>query len=132
MYELALNLDIQEKLRDEIKTAIQNNDGKLTYDMLFDLEYLDQVIKESLRKYPPIPDSVRKCTNEYKIPGTNLIIPKGTTLELPIYSFHHDPEYFPDPKKFDPERFSPQNENNRHSFVYLPFGDGPRNCLGMR
>lgn len=132
MYELALNPDIQERLRDEIKSQLEESDGKITYDALFDMKYLDMVINESLRKYPPIPNGIRKCTKEYKIPGTSLIIPEGMAIELATYSLHHDPENFPEPEKFDPERFSPENIKSQIPFTFLPFGDGPRNCLGMR
>lgn len=122
MYELALNPDIQETLRDEIMQKLDENDGKLTYDMLFGFEYLDMVINESLRKYPPIPGGVRKCTKEFKIPNSDLVIPKGTSVEIATYSLHHDPEYYPDPEKFDPERFSKENSKYRNPFTYLPFG----------
>lgn len=54
------------------------------------------------------------------------------TLIIPIYGFQHDPEYYPDPEKFDPERFSPEIKSERHQFSYLPFGEGPRNCVGLR
>lgn len=132
MYELALNSDIQRKLREEINSALNDNDGKLTYDLLFGFKYLDMVTNECLRKFPPIPNTARKCLNDYEIPGTSLVIPKGTFIEIPIYSIQHDPEYYPDPEKFDPERFTPENVKSRHSMTFLPFGDGPRNCIGLR
>lgn len=132
LYELALNPDIQKRLRDEIKTGLDENGGKLSYDLLFGFKYLDMVVNESLRKFPPIPSSIRKCNQEYKIPGTDLIVPEGTPMELPVYSLQHDPEYFPEPEKFDPERFSPEKVEARNPFTFLPFGEGPRNCIGMR
>lgn len=132
IYELALNHDIQEKLRDEIQMAVEENDGKLTYDSIFEAKYLEMVINESLRKYPPIPSLQRKCAKDFDIPGTNLRVPKGTSIELPVYALQHDDEYFPQPEKFDPERFSPENVKARDPFTYLPFGEGPRNCIGMR
>jgi cytochrome P450 family 6 len=123
LYELAVSPDIQERLRLEIRTGIEENGGKLTYDLLFGFKYLDMVINESLRKYPPIPDLPRKCIMDYNIPGTNLIIPKGTMIETSVYSFHHDPEYFPDPEKFDPERFNEENVKNIVPYTYFPFGN---------
>ena len=132
LYELALNPDIQEKLREEINSMLSKKDDKLTYESLFAAKYLDQVINESLRKYPPIPSGIRKCLKDYEIPGTNLTIPKGTSIQLATYSLHHDPEYYPEPEKFDPERFSPENSKNLRPFTFLPFGEGPRNCIGMR
>lgn len=126
VYELALNQDIQERLRDEIKSAIDENDGKLNYETLVGMKYMDMVIHETLRKYPPIPSHARKTTKEYKIPGTELILEKGVTVSIPAYSFHHDPEHFPEPETFDPERFLPENVKNRHPFAFIPFGEGPR------
>lgn len=133
LYELALNLDIQKQLREEIKLGLSGNDGQLSYDMIIGSQYLDQVINESLRKYPPIPFSTRKCTKDYAIPGTSLTIPKGTSIQVPVYSLQHDSEYYPDPEKFNPERFAPDDDIRiRHPFTFLPFGEGPHNCIGMR
>nr|ARO50425.1 cytochrome P450 [Chironomus tentans] len=132
LYELALNPDIQDRLREEITTGIEENDGKLNYDMLFGFKYLDMIINESLRKFPPIAENLRKCIKDYEIPGTDLVIPKGTSIDINIFSLHRDPEYFPDPEKFDPERFSEENIKNIRPFTFLPFGEGPRNCIGMR
>lgn len=132
LYELALAPEIQDRLRDEIKSELSENDGKLTYEMLFGMKYLDMVINEALRKYPPIPTGGRRCTKQYQIPGTNLIIPKGCPVTLAFYSVHRDPEHYPEPDKFDPERFSPENAKKRTPYTFLPFGEGPRNCIGMR
>lgn len=82
------------------------------------------MVKETLRYYPPIPNSLRKCGKDYEIPGTNLRIEKGTPVQLSHYSLHHDPEYYPDPYKFDPERFTPENIKTHTPFTYLPFGEG--------
>ena len=67
---------------------------------------------------------------DYEIPGTSLVIPKGTMVAIGTYSFLHDPEYYPDPYKFDPERFTPENIKTRNPYTFLPFGEGPRNCIG--
>lgn len=122
LYELALNPDIQDRLREEITKGIKKNDGKLTYDMLFEFKYLDMVVNEALRKYPPIPIPMRKCRTTYKIPGTELIIPEGTIVQVNLYSLQHDPDHFPDPEKFDPERFNEVNARNIKPFTNLPFG----------
>jgi cytochrome P450 family 6 len=132
LYELALNQSIQNRLRDELMEEIERNDGKLTYDLLFSCKYLDMIISEALRKYPPIPDNMRKCVKDYKIPNTNLIIQEGSVIHINTYSFHHDPDYFPDPEKFDPERFNDENARNIKQFTYFPFGEGPRICIGKR
>jgi cytochrome P450 family 6 len=132
LYELALNEDMQDRLRDEINQEIEDNENKLTYDSLFGMKYLDMVVNESLRKYPPIPNSFRRSTKDYKIPDTNLVIPKGTFTVINTFSLHRDSEYYPEPEKFNPERFSDENIKNIVPYTFLPFGEGPRNCLGMR
>jgi cytochrome P450 family 6 len=132
MYELALNQDVQQKLRSEIQDGLEGNDGKLTYDMLFGFKYLECVVKETLRKYPVIPFMLRQCTKEYKIPGTDLVIPEKSNILLPFYSIHHNPDYYPSPEVFDPERFSPENSKDRNPMTFLAFGEGPRGCIGER
>ena len=129
LYELALNPEIQERLREEITSGILENDEKLTYEMLFGFKYLEMVINESLRKYPPIPLLFRKCVKDYKIQGTSLVIPNNTTVMINVYSLHHDEEHFPEPSKFNPERFSDENIKKIKLFTYLPFGEGQRNCM---
>lgn len=82
--------------------------------------------------YGPIFQLLRKASTDYKVPGSNLIIRKGTLILIPTYAIHMDSENYPEPEKFDPERFSDKNKANRHSMAFLPFGNGPRNCIGLR
>lgn len=126
LYELALNEEIQDRLREEISRGVEENGGKITYDLLFGLKYLDMVVNESLRKYPPIPDGIRKCTKDFKVPGTDLVIEKGTNIQIPTFSLHRDEEFWDESEKFDPERFNEENAKKIVPFTYLPFGDGPR------
>ena len=72
----------------------------------------------------------RECTQTTKLRDTDLVIDKGTQIALSIYGLHHDPKYFPDPEKFDPERFNEEEVSKRPHFCYLPFGEGPRLCIG--
>uniref|UniRef100_U5EUU8 Putative cytochrome n=1 Tax=Corethrella appendiculata TaxID=1370023 RepID=U5EUU8_9DIPT len=130
LYELALNEDVQEKLRDEINAAIEKNDGKITYELISSITYLDNVINETLRKYPPVDNLFRTTNKDYAIPGTDLTIEKGTMVMVPSFALHRDPEYFPDPERFNPDRFLP--ENGIRPYTFLPFGEGPRNCIGSR
>jgi len=132
LYELSLHQDIQDRVREEIDVVLQKHDGKLTYESIQEMEYLDKVVSETLRKYPPLPILNRECTKDYKIPGTDVVLEKGLATVIPIYALHHDPKYYPDPERFDPERFNEDENENRHQYVYLPFGEGPRICIGMR
>jgi cytochrome P450 family 6 len=70
------------------------------------------------------------CTKDYPIPGTEVILEKGTEVAIPTEAIHHDPQYYDDPERFDPERFSEEAKSKRHHYVYLPFGEGPRICIG--
>ncbi|XP_053680064.1 uncharacterized protein LOC128730995 [Anopheles nili] len=132
LYELAQNSRIQERLREEINLAIENNGGNLTYDVVMGIEYLDQVVNETLRKYPPLETVTRAPESDYTIPGTQHVIPKGTMVQIPIYALHHDPDYFPEPERFNPDRFRPEVVKERPAYVYMPFGEGPRICIGLR
>ncbi|XP_066993022.2 probable cytochrome P450 6a13 [Anabrus simplex] len=132
LYELALNPDIQARLREEVDTILQQHGGKLTYETLQDMPYLDKVVSESLRKYPPAGILIRICTKQYVIPETNITIEEGTRLVIPVLGLHRDPKHYPDPERFDPGRFEEGNKTRGHQFTYLPFGEGPRICIGMR
>lgn len=90
------------------------------------------MLTESLRKYPPVPILNREVTKDYKVPNTNNILKKGTGVIIPAYSIQHDAEYYPDPEKYIPERFLPEEAANRNPYTFLPFGEGPRVCIGLR
>lgn len=135
LFEMAKNPEIQRKVHEEIDRVLEASGSKeLTYDKLAELKYLDQCIDETLRKYPILPIIFRLCTEEYKVPDSNLTIPKDTGVFIPVLALHRDPEIYENPLKFKPERF----ENSTHGggdhkgLFYMAFGDGPRNCIGMR
>lgn len=130
LYELALNKEYQDKVRDEINTVLDKYNGVVTYDVVSELKYMGQCIDETLRKYPPVPMLPRKCVKNYKIPESDIVIEKGTRIFVPCYPLHHDPEFFPEPEKFDPERFSEENKLKIPQCAFLPFGEGPRICIG--
>ncbi|KRT84488.1 cytochrome P450 [Oryctes borbonicus] len=132
LHELAFNQDIQEKVREEIREAYKKNDGHLTYDAVMEMKYMDKVIDETLRKYPPVGLLNRVCSIDYNVPNTDVTIKAGTKVFISSLGIHRDPKYYPDPEKFDPERFSDENKAKRPPCTFLPFGDGPRTCIGLR
>lgn len=132
LYELALNPSIQDKLRKEIQEELKVTEGKLSYDRIKNLKLLHMVFQETLRKYPPVTVLMRKATEKYTFSGTNVTVPKGQKVWIPAYAIQRDPNNYPDPDTFDPERFSEEAEKSRHPMLFLPFGDGPRNCIGAR
>ncbi|GJQ68868.1 hypothetical protein Trydic_g21737, partial [Trypoxylus dichotomus] len=132
LHELAFNQDIQDKLRAEIKETLKKCDGNLTYDSIMEMKYMDQVVNETLRKYPIVPFLMRVCNKDYEVPNSNAIISKGTKVFISTLGIHRDAFHYPNPDKFDPQRFSEENKANIPSYGYIPFGEGPRICIGLR
>uniref|UniRef100_A0AAT9UTF6 Cytochrome P450 6PZ15 n=1 Tax=Maconellicoccus hirsutus TaxID=177089 RepID=A0AAT9UTF6_MACHI len=132
LLELSQHQDIQQKVRQEIITVLQKHDNQLSYDMLKELKYLDLVIAETLRKYPITGNLVRECTQTYKIPDSKTIIEQGTPVVISILGIHHNEKYYEKPNDFYPEHFTEQAKSKRPNYAYLPFGEGPRICIGER
>lgn len=135
LYELAKNPDIQRKVQQEIDDAFKALDpDEVDYEVINSLKYLDCCIDETLRKYPLLQVLTRKCTKTYNIPESDLVVPKGTLVYIPLLGLQRDPEIFEDPLQFKPERFlnSPTGGGQAKGLFYLPFGDGPRACIGIR
>ncbi|BES88776.1 cytochrome P450 [Nesidiocoris tenuis] len=126
-YFLARNPECQQKAREEAKRVLEKNGG-FTYESLKDLSYLQHCIDETLRMLPPVSMNFRVAANDYQF-SNGIRIEKGTHVLLPTISLHYDPEYFPEPHKFKPERFEGQGPIKG---TYAPFGDGPRICIGKR
>uniref|UniRef100_A0A672ZIK0 unspecific monooxygenase n=1 Tax=Sphaeramia orbicularis TaxID=375764 RepID=A0A672ZIK0_9TELE len=128
-YNLARNPDIMKRLQQEIDTTFPNK-SPVHYEGLLQMEYLDSVISESLRLYPPAARLERVTKETIRINGTT--IPKDMMIVVPVYALHRDPELWPEPEQFKPERFNNENKHSIRPYTYLPFGIGPRNCVGMR
>lgn len=154
LLELAQNSHIQDKLREEIVSVLENNDNQLTYDVLKEMKYLDMVMagsftlykqllylititnsisfpfSETLRKYPITGNLVRICTQNYKIPDSKMVIQEGTPIIISICGLHNDEKYYEKPDEFYPEHFTEEAISKRPHYTYLPFGEGPRVCIG--
>ncbi|NXD61739.1 CP3AO protein, partial [Eolophus roseicapillus] len=128
-YNLATHPDVQQRLQDEIDAYLPNKAAP-TYSAITQMEYLDMVVSESLRLFPPVGRIDRVCKKTVELNGVT--IPKGMVVMIPTYMLHHDPAYWPEPKEFRPERFSKESRESIDPYTFLPFGAGPRNCIGMR
>ncbi|XP_053987873.1 cytochrome P450 6k1-like [Hylaeus volcanicus] len=128
--ELAKHPDIQKRVRENILETLEAQG--MTYEAVQSMKYLHQVMSEVLRLYPPAPLIDRVAVEDYKIPGTDTIIEKGTPIYIPLIGLQRDARYHPDPLTFNPDRFSDENKDNITPCSYMPFGDGPRICIAQR
>nr|XP_012302931.1 thromboxane-A synthase isoform X1 [Aotus nancymaae] len=129
-YLLATHPDCQEKLLREVDLFKKKHADPEFCSLEEGLPYLDMVIAETLRMYPPAFRFTREAAQDCEVLGQH--IPAGAVLEMAVGALHHDPEHWPSPETFDPERFTAEAQQQHRPFTYLPFGAGPRSCLGVR
>nr|QLI62172.1 cytochrome P450 23 [Streltzoviella insularis] len=130
IYVMATKPELQSKLRNHVIEVIKGKD--LDYDVLSQLSYLEAFLLETLRMYTPISRVDRVCTKDYTLPMTSIRIKAGDLIALPLCGVHMDPDIYPNPHEFRPERFMGEEKNQRPSHLFLAFGAGPRNCIGSR
>jgi len=150
LYFFVNNPAVYEKASREVETVLKKFNGEISYDSTGEMEYLSACINEVLRIAPGNLISVsrstgltpflvvfsgffrvdRVCVKDWAHEGIRL--PKGTIVQFPLYALHHNPDAHPEPKKFDPERFMPENKDRLVPCSFLTFGQGQRQCLGMR
>ncbi|XP_069687375.1 cytochrome P450 9e2-like [Periplaneta americana] len=135
LYNLACNPEVQQRLHEEIDSVTEKHNGDISFEALQEMTYLDMFIDESLRLYPQVSVLSKLCTKPHQLPlsdGKSFTVDVGTPVIIPVLAIHHDPKYYPDPKRFDPLRFTDEEKAKRPKCTYLPFGEGPRICLGRR
>ncbi|XP_035215346.1 cytochrome P450 4V2-like [Stegodyphus dumicola] len=130
VYMIGLHPWVQDRIHEELDSVFGESDRDVTVEDLKNLKYLECVIKETLRLYPSVAAFAREIREDMKF--HDLDIPRGATCVVLSYLLHRDPEVFPNPEKFDPDRFLPENTAGRNPFAYVPFSAGPRNCIGQR
>ncbi|CAG5130549.1 unnamed protein product [Candidula unifasciata] len=128
-YELAKHQDVQDKVVKEIQTVIGQT-TEPTYDNCKRLRYTEAVIEEVLRMYPPVHILTRTTTQETVLNGIR--VPANIGIIIPVYNIGRDPEFFPNPDKFNPDRFMQEHRGNMNPATFLPFGFGPRQCIAVR
>lgn len=130
LHQLAFNPEEQKKVQDEIDRVLAKYNNSLCYDAIKEMTYLDCAFKEGMRMFPSLGFLVRRSACNFTFPDLNLSIDEGVMVIIPLQSMHNDPQYFKDPDQFRPERFLPENISPETKYVYLPFGIGPRACIG--
>jgi cytochrome P450 len=127
VWQLAKHPEWQEKLRAEVLAA--TNGGDLAYDDLGKLEMTEMAFKEALRLIPPVPSMPRRALKDFEFGGYR--IPAGTHVGINIHWTHHSTDYWENPERFDPTRFTREAEKARHKYAWVPFGGGAHMCLGL-
>ena len=127
VFYLAQNIEWQEKLRAEALAVTGGRD--LAYDDLGKLALTEMAFKESLRLIPPVPSMPRRALRDFEFGGYR--IPAGTGVSIAIHWTHHAEDYWPDPERFDPRRFTREAEKARHKYAWVPFGGGAHMCIGL-
>ncbi|KAG8196951.1 hypothetical protein JTE90_009010 [Oedothorax gibbosus] len=131
LYLIGQDPEVQKRCQEELEAIFgDDRDRALTTEDVKDLKYIECVLKESQRLYPSLPYIGRESSCDVVVNGYT--IPAGTNCMIFTYMLHRDEEVFPNPEKFDPDRFLPENAVGRHPFAYVPFSAGPRNCIGQR
>ncbi|XP_077506394.1 uncharacterized protein LOC144115765 [Amblyomma americanum] len=131
LYMIGLHQDHQRKIQEELDLILEDCSGNdITSENLKELKYLDCVIKECQRLFPSVPITGRESVEDFKL--GDYTIPKGSTIDVFIYALHRDPDVYPNPERFDPSRFLPENCISRHPYAFIPFSAGSRNCIGQR
>uniref|UniRef100_A0A8C1HXW3 Cytochrome P450 3A n=1 Tax=Cyprinus carpio carpio TaxID=630221 RepID=A0A8C1HXW3_CYPCA len=128
-YSLATNPEAMKKLQEEIDQTFPN-EAPVDYEGVMNMDYLDAALNESLRLFPIVARLERVCKKTVDING--LLVPKDVVVMIPTFALHRDPDYWSDPESFKPQRFTKGNKESVDPYMFMPFGLGPRNCIGMR
>nr|XP_034840837.1 cytochrome P450 3A19-like [Maniola hyperantus] len=132
LHELAYHPEEQAKLYNEIEMAVkESGEDILDYNKLLELKYMTICINETLRKYPPLGYLDRVCLKEYKL-NDHVTIEKGNPVFVNVLAIHYNEKYYPEPMEWRPERFSSYSETDNFDYTFIPFGEGPRICIGKR
>lgn len=152
LYQLATNPDKQKLLHEEVDRVLVKSNGKIDHSIVGDLVYVNACIQEGLRLAPTLTRIDRICTKNWEHKESALKIREGMRVQFPVWPLHYNPEYFPEPESFLPDRFLPQNKDSFKQYALLSFGQGhlilhwivkiylqffvlnigPHNCVGTR
>ncbi|XP_064543616.1 cytochrome P450 4p1-like [Drosophila montana] len=131
LMNMSLNADKQELCYQEISEHIADDLSNLDINQLSKLKYLECFVKETMRLFPSVPIMSRQTVKETEL-ANGLILPAGAQITLHVFDLHRNSKYWSAPDEFQPERFLPENSKDRHTYAYMPFSAGQRNCIGQK
>ncbi|XP_076648264.1 cytochrome P450 4g15-like [Halictus rubicundus] len=129
---LGIHQDVQERVYEELQEIFQGSNRPCTFQDTLEMKYLERVILETLRLFPPVPAIARLLKEDVKIVTKGYVLPKGCTVLIPQYKIHRLEEFYPNPEEFNPDNFLPERMQSRHYYSYIPFSAGPRSCVGRK
>ncbi|XP_011862363.1 PREDICTED: cytochrome P450 4g15-like [Vollenhovia emeryi] len=124
--------DVQARVHEEVDTIFGDSDRPCTFQDTLEMKYLERVILETLRLFPPVPAIARQLNEEVKLVTGDYVLPKSTTIVIPQFAVHRLEKYYPNPNVFNPDNFLPENMQKRPYYAYIPFSAGPRSCVGRK
>ncbi|CAD7091338.1 unnamed protein product [Hermetia illucens] len=129
---LGCHPDVQDKVYAELQSIFGDSDRPCTFADTLEMNYLERVILETLRLYPPVPVIARKLNEDIKLVSEDYLLPQGCTVVIGTFKVHRRGDVYPDPDIFNPDNFLPENTQNRHYYSFIPFSAGPRSCVGRK
>ncbi|XP_055607198.1 cytochrome P450 4g15-like [Uranotaenia lowii] len=129
---LGIHHDIQDRVYKELKQIFGDSKRKATFNDTMEMKYLERVIFETLRMYPPVPIIARKVNQDVRLASHDYVVPSGTTVVIGTFKLHRREDIYPNPEVFNPDNFLPEKTSNRHYYSYIPFSAGPRSCVGRK
>lgn len=122
---------IQDRVYQELQSIFQGSDRSITFQDTLEMKYLERVLLETIRMYPPVPAISRVIREDLKLVSKNLTVPKNSTVVIPQFFIHRDSKYYDNPDTFNPDNFLPEKCAQRHFYSFVPFSAGPRSCVGL-
>ncbi|PZC83862.1 hypothetical protein B5X24_HaOG200099 [Helicoverpa armigera] len=131
LHQLAFHPEEQKKIQEDIDRVLAKYNNQLCYDSISEMKALSNGFKEAMRMFPSLGTLHRVCAKKYKIEELGITIDPDVKIIIPVEGIQNDEKYFENPTQFKPDRFNDPSEE-RHKFAYMPFGEGPRQCIGAR
>ncbi|XP_046820407.1 cytochrome P450 4g15-like [Vespa crabro] len=129
---LGAHQDIQEQVMKELNEIFKGSDRPCTFQDTIEMKYLERVILETLRLFPPVPAIARVLNEDVQLASNKNILPSGCRIIIPSYKIHRMPEFYSNPDVFNPDNFLPEKMQQRHYYAFIPFSAGPRSCVGRK